>query len=79
MLILVRKRNIPTERPPGPANLVLTFADRGVAWLVQRVLTVVNLSFLDQSREFFVQVSSQLYSQWLSGPPSRPTAFQKIC
>jgi hypothetical protein len=39
---------------------------------------VVNLSFLDRSRDFFFQVDPHLSSQGLSGPRSRPTATQKI-
>jgi hypothetical protein len=40
--------------------------------------TVVNLSFLDQSRYLFFQVAPHLYSQELSGPDSRFNATQKI-
>jgi hypothetical protein len=39
-------------------------------------LTVVNLSFLDQSRYVFFQVARHLSSQELSGPRSRPNATQ---
>jgi hypothetical protein len=51
---LVRERTIPTERPPLLDEiLVPTFVDRGLS-RVQRggSPTVVNLSFLDQSRYF---------------------------
>jgi hypothetical protein len=77
---LVRKRTIPTERPPHVGEiLVPTFADRGVS-RGQRggSPTVVNLNFLDQRRNFFFQVVPHLSSQGLSGPLSRPTATQKI-
>jgi hypothetical protein len=44
---LVRKRTIPTERPPQ--NLVPTFVDRGVSRRQRGGSpTVVNLSFLDR-------------------------------
>jgi hypothetical protein len=51
---LVRKRTIPTERPPLVDKiLVSTFVDRGVS-RGQRggSPTAVNLSFLDRSRHF---------------------------
>jgi hypothetical protein len=35
----------------------------GVAWSAQRMPTVVNLDFLNQSRYFFFQVASQLSSR----------------
>jgi hypothetical protein len=58
--------------------LVLIFADRGVS-RGQRggTPTAVNLSFLDRSRYFFIQVAPHLSSQGLSGPRSRPIATQK--
>jgi hypothetical protein len=60
-------------------NLVPTFVDRGVSrGLRGGSPTVVNLSFLDRSRYCFFHVAPHLSSQWLSGPPSRPTATQKI-
>jgi hypothetical protein len=77
---LVRKRTIPTERPPLLGEiLVPTFADRGVS-CGQRggSHTVVNLSFLDRSRYFFFQVAPHLSSRGLSAPRSRLTATQKI-
>jgi hypothetical protein len=46
---LVRKRTIPTERPPLVGEVVPTLADRGVAWSAQRIPTVVNLGFLNQN------------------------------
>jgi hypothetical protein len=54
---LVRKRTIPTERPPlvgeVSANLLPV---EGVAWSAQRIPTAVNLRFLDRSRYFFFQL-----------------------
>jgi hypothetical protein len=54
----VRKRTIPTERPPPfsevSAKLLLV---NGVAWSAQRILTAVNLGFLDRTRYFFIQVA----------------------
>jgi hypothetical protein len=48
---VVRKRSIPTERPPlvGEVSANL-FRVEGVAWSVQRIHTAVNLGFLDRSR-----------------------------
>jgi hypothetical protein len=47
---LVRKRTIPTERPPlvdeVSAKLLRV---KGVAWSAQRIPTAVNLAFLDRS------------------------------
>jgi hypothetical protein len=75
---LVRKRTIPTERPPLVDEiLVPTSVDRGVS-RGQRggSPAVVNLIFLDRSHYF--KVAPHLSSQGLSGPRSRPTATQKI-
>jgi hypothetical protein len=55
---LVRERTIPTDRPPLVEEiLVPTFVDRGML-RGQRggSSTVVNLSFLDQSRYFYVDL-----------------------
>jgi hypothetical protein len=52
--LLIRKRNIPTERPPLIGQFLLpTFADRGVS-RGQRggSLTALNLSFLDRNGYF---------------------------
>jgi hypothetical protein len=51
---LVRKRTIPTERPPLVGDILLpTFAVRGMSrGQYGGSLTVVNLSFLDRSRYF---------------------------
>jgi hypothetical protein len=61
---VVRKRTIPTERPPlvgeVSANLLRV---EGVAWSEQRIPTAVNLGFLDRSRYFFIQVAPQLSSR----------------
>jgi hypothetical protein len=51
---LVRERTIPTERPPLAGEIVSTSAE-GVAWSAQRIPTVVNLGFLDQSRFFLLK------------------------
>jgi hypothetical protein len=58
--------------------VVPTFEDRGVSrGQCVGSLTVVNLSFLDRSRYFFLSSSSFILTK-LSGPRSRPTATQKI-
>jgi hypothetical protein len=54
---LVRERTVPTERPQLVGEL---FRIEGVAWSAQRILTVVNLGFLDRSRFIFLQVAPQL-------------------
>jgi hypothetical protein len=36
---LVRKKNIPTERPPLVGEVVPTLADIGAAWSAQRIPT----------------------------------------
>jgi hypothetical protein len=46
---LVSKRPIPTERPP-------------LAWSAQQIPTAVNLSFIDWSCYFFIQVAPQIVS-----------------
>jgi hypothetical protein len=61
---VVRKRTIPTERPPlvgeVSANILRV---EGVAWSAQRIPTAVSLGFLDRSRYFFIQVAPQLSSR----------------
>jgi hypothetical protein len=61
---LVRKRTIPTERPPlvGEVN-AQPLRVEGVAWSVQRIPTAVNLGFPDRCRYFFIQVVPQLSSR----------------
>jgi hypothetical protein len=60
----VRKRTIPTERPPLVSEVSANFfVDRGC-----QVVSVTNpygriLGFLDRSRYYFFQVASQLYSR----------------
>jgi hypothetical protein len=76
---LVRKRTIPTERPPLVDEILMpTFVGRGVS-RGQRggSLTVVNLFSRPEPLLFF-QVAPRLSSQVLSGHRSRPTATQKI-
>jgi hypothetical protein len=59
-------------------NLVPTSVDRGVSHGQHGGSpTVVNLSFLDQSR-YFYSSSPHLSSRGLSGPRSRPTATQNV-
>jgi hypothetical protein len=59
---LVRERTIPTERPPLVGEVSANFLRiDSVAWSVQRIPTVVNLGFLDRSRNFFpFKVAPQL-------------------
>jgi hypothetical protein len=72
---LVRKRTIPNDRQPLHEILVPTFGDRGVSRCYHGGSPmIVNLSFLDWSRYFFLQVAPHLSSQGLNGPRSRPTA-----
>jgi hypothetical protein len=52
---LVRRRTIPTERPPLVGEIVPTFADRGVSrGQPGGSPTVVNLSFLDRNFTYTV-------------------------
>jgi hypothetical protein len=45
---LVRKRNIPTERPPRVDEISANFSGiEGVAWSAQRIPTTVKFDFLD--------------------------------
>jgi hypothetical protein len=60
---LVRKRTIPTERPPLVGEVSANFADRGC-----HVVSATDhhgriLGFLDRSRYYFFQVTPQLYSR----------------
>jgi hypothetical protein len=57
---VVRKRTIPTERPPLVSEVSVNLLRvEGVARSAQRIPTAVNLSFLDRSRYFFIQVAPQ--------------------
>jgi hypothetical protein len=50
--LLVRKRTVPTKRPPLVGEVGANFLRiEGVAWLGQRIPTAVNLGFID--RNFF--------------------------
>jgi hypothetical protein len=72
----VRKRTIPTERPPLVSEVSANFfADRGC-----HVVSVKDpygriLGFLDRSHYYFFQIAPQLYSRSCIGPCSRPTTF----
>jgi hypothetical protein len=63
-MALVRKRTIPTERPPlvGEVSAKLLRVE-GAKWSAQRIPTAVNLRFLDWIRYFFIQVAPQLSSR----------------
>jgi hypothetical protein len=50
---LVRKMNIPTERPPLVAKLVPTFVDRACSVVSATDPMTVNLGFLDPEPIFF--------------------------
>jgi hypothetical protein len=60
---LVRKRTMPTERPPLVGEVVPTFADRGCCVVSATDPPVVSLGFLDRSRYCFFQVAPQLASR----------------
>jgi hypothetical protein len=72
----VRKRTIPTERPPLVSEVRANFfADRGC-----HVGSVTNpygsiLGFLDRNRYFFFQVAPQLYSRGWLHPVPDPLLF----
>jgi hypothetical protein len=61
---VVRKRTIPTERPPlvGEVSANLLRVD-GSAWSAQRIPTAVNVGYLDRSRYILIQVAPQLSSR----------------
>jgi hypothetical protein len=75
---VVRKRTIPTERPPlvGEASAKLLRVE-DVAWSGQRILTAVNLGFLDRSHHFFIQVVPQLSSRGWVDPVPDPLPLKK--
>jgi hypothetical protein len=68
---LVRKRTIPTERPPLVGEVSANFLRiEGVMWSAQRIPTAVNIGFQDRSRYFSIQVALQLSSQgWVNSVP----------
>jgi hypothetical protein len=57
---LVRKRTIPTERPPLVGEVIANlWRIEGVTWSAQRIPTAVNLDFLDpgiRSRNFVIMM-----------------------
>jgi hypothetical protein len=63
MWLLVRKRIIPTVRPPRLAKQCRLLRLEGVARSKQRILSVVIVGFLDWSRYFVFQVAPQLPSR----------------
>jgi hypothetical protein len=75
---LVRKRTIPTERPPLVGEVSANFLRvEGVAWSAQRIPTAINLGFLDRSRYFFIQVAPQLSSRGWADPVPDPILLRK--
>jgi hypothetical protein len=67
----VRKRTIPTERPPFVSKVSANFLRIEVAtWSAWRIL-----GFLDRSRYFFFQVAPQLYSRGWVDPVLGPLLF----
>jgi hypothetical protein len=75
---LVRKRTIPTERPPlvGEVSAKLSRV-QSVAWSGQRIPMAVILGFLDRSRYFFIQVAPQLSSRGWVDPVPDPLLLRK--
>jgi hypothetical protein len=68
------------RRPSGRrllAKLVPTFADRGCHVVSATIPAAVNLSFLDRSRYFFVQVAPQLSSRGWVDPVPDPLLLRK--
>jgi hypothetical protein len=62
-MVLVRKRTIPTERPPPVGEVSVNFSEiEGVAWSAQRIPTTDILGFLDRSR-CFLEIAPQLSSR----------------
>jgi hypothetical protein len=75
---LVRKRTIPTERPPLVGEVMLTFEDIRCREVSATDPTAANLGFLDPEPLLFNSSSSSVMLTRLSGPSSRPTTSQKI-
>jgi hypothetical protein len=73
---LVRKRIIPTERPPLVSEVKLLRIE-DVAWSAQRIPTAVNLGFLDWSRYFSTQVAPWLSSQGWVDPMQEQLLLRK--
>jgi hypothetical protein len=74
---LVRKRTIPTDRPPLVGNLSANFCGRGCCVVSATNSHGVNLGFLDQSRYFFIQVAPQLSSRGWVHPVPDPLLLKK--
>jgi hypothetical protein len=76
---LVRKRTIPTERPPlageDSANIC---RHRGVTSSEQHISTAVNLGFLDPEPLLLHSSSCSVILTRLRGPRSRPTTSQSV-
>ena len=75
---LVRKRTIPTERPPPVGEVSTNFcAQRCVTWSAQRIPRPLISVFWTGAATFYSS-SSSIDLTRLSGPRSRPTTTQKI-
>jgi hypothetical protein len=75
---LVRKRTIPTDRPPLVSEVSANFLrTEGIAWSVQWIPTAVNIGFLDWSRYFSIQVAPQLSSRGWVDPVPDPLLLRK--
>jgi hypothetical protein len=59
-MVLVRKRTIPTERPPHVGEVSANFADRGCHVISPTDPLGHILGFLDRNRYYFFQVAPQL-------------------
>jgi hypothetical protein len=60
---LIRKRTMPTERPPFVGEVVPTFADRGCCVVSATEPPGRSLDFPDRARYYFFQVAPQLSSR----------------
>ena len=77
-MALVRKRTIPTERPPPVGEVSANFCgQRGVTWSAQRIPRPLISVFWTEAATFYSS-SSSIDLTRLSGPRSRPTTTQKI-
>jgi hypothetical protein len=76
---LVRERTIPTDDRHLLTKFSANFCgQRGVMWSARRIPYGHLSQFSRPEPLLFFQVAPHLLSQGLSGPPSRPTATQKI-
>jgi hypothetical protein len=77
-VVLIRKRTIPTERPPFVSEVSANFSGRNdIVWSEQRIPTALNFGFLYRNRYFSIQVAPQLSSRSWVDPVPGPILLRK--